>query len=173
MPNMDAPLPAWSVVYGTLVFAHIVNEWGFYWTHRLFHHRAIYKYFHKQHHTYVASMGIAAEYAHPLEVVVSNQIPTVLGCILLGAHPVVFIVWIGCRLEQTYEAHSGYSFKGTWLHHIGLTNSSAAAYHDFHHSGNRGNFGIEYLDYFCGTMDAWIKEGGEDGYIAKKMKRTS
>ena len=80
----------------------------------------------------------------------------------------VWFLWLAWRLEQTYEAHSGYCFYGTWLHSIGLTNSEAAAYHDYHHTGNRGNFGASYLDWMHGTMDSWLAEGGIEGYIAKK-----
>ena len=38
------------------------------------------------------------------------------------------------RLQQTYEVHSGYCFRGSLLYKIGLTNSDGAAYHDFHHT---------------------------------------
>ena len=40
--------------------------------------------------------------------------------------------------------------------------------HDYHHTGNRGNFGAPYLDWLHGTMDSWLAEGGIEGYIAKK-----
>ena len=56
----------------------------------------------------------------------------------MGAHPLVFLVWLAWRLEETLEAHSGYCFAGSWLHKIGLTNSDQAAYHDHHHVVNRG-----------------------------------
>lgn len=172
MPALDSALPAFHVVWGHFIAAHLANEWGFYWSHRAFHHRSIYKYVHKQHHTYVGTVGVAAEYAHPLEGLLSNQLPTLGGCVFSGAHPIIYLVWLASRLQQTYEGHSGYCFKGSLLQQIGLTNSSAAAYHDHHHTGNRGNFGSEYLDYFCGTMDAWVQDGGEDGYLAKKKKTT-
>ena len=47
------------------------------------------------------------------------------------------------------------------------TNADAAAYHDFHHSGNRGNFGALWCDWSFGTMDAYVALGGMDGYIAQ------
>jgi hypothetical protein len=67
---------------------------------------------------------------------------------------------------------SGYSFVGTWAHtYLGLTHGSHAAYHDFHHTGNRGNFGgPEYLDYFGGTLQPWMDIGGVEGYLAQKEK---
>jgi len=88
------------------------------------------------HHSYKGTIGFAAEYAHPLEDVLSGIIPTTIVCALGGAHFLVWFVWIGVRLEKAYETHSGYCFYGTWLHYIGLTNSEGTAYHDYHHTQN-------------------------------------
>ena len=47
----------------------LIEDTGFYWLHRLLHHKAIYKHIHKVHHQYKdATIGIASEYAHPVEV---------------------------------------------------------------------------------------------------------
>lgn len=50
-------------------------------------------------------------------------------------------IWLFIRLKQTYEAHSGYAFKGTWYAATGLAHVDAACFHDYHHTINRGNFG--------------------------------
>ena len=85
----------------------------------------------------------------------------------------IWFVWIGVRLEEAYEGHSGYCFYGSWLHSIGLTNSEKAAYHDYHHTENHGNFGgPEYLDHLCGTHDGWLAQGGLEGYIARKHDKS-
>lgn len=165
MPSLDSELPDFSTMFGYFALSHLVNDVGFYWSHRLVHHPSLYSWIHKQHHTYTGSMGIAAEYASPLEQIFSNQLPTVGGCLFFGAHPLVFWIWLSARLQQTYEGHSGYCFAGTMLHKIGMTNSEAAAYHDYHHSGNRGNFGARWLDWTFGTMDAWVDLGETEGYI--------
>jgi sterol desaturase/sphingolipid hydroxylase (fatty acid hydroxylase superfamily) len=165
MPSLTAPLPSFRKSCEGYALAVFINDVGFYWSHRLVHAKPLYARIHKQHHTYTGTIGFAAEYASPPEQIVSNQLPTVGGCLFFGAHPLVFLIWLACRLQQTYEAHSGYCFYGSWLHKIGLTNSDAAAYHDYHHSGNRGNFGAVWLDWLCGTMDAWLQLGGTEGYI--------
>ena len=165
MPSFTTPLPPLQKVVCGYALAVFVNDVGFYWSHRLVHAKPLYFRIHKQHHTYTGTIGFAAEYASPPEQIVSNQLPTVGGCLFFGAHPLVFLIWVGCRLQQTYEAHSGYCFYGSYLHKIGLTNSESSAYHDYHHSGNRGNFGALWLDWLCGTMDAWLELGGTEGYI--------
>ena len=170
MPTMDAALPPASALFQFFIGCYICNDVGFYFSHRAFHGKSIYKHIHKQHHNYVGTIGFAAEYAHPVETIVSNQLPTIAGCFFFGAHLWVFWFWLGVRLQQTYEGHSGYAFVGSWPHKIGLTNGSGAVWHDFHHTGNRGNFGAAYLDYLCGTMDAFVALGGEAGYIAQKRR---
>lgn len=167
-PAMDAPLPSFTKLFFFFLIAKVANEWGFYWAHRAFHSKAIYARVHKQHHQYKGTIGFAAEYAHPLEQALANQGPTALGCILSGSHIYVWLFWLTTRLLETYETHSGYCFYGTWLHRIGLTYADQAAFHDFHHTGNQGCFAAEYLDHLFGTMDAWLKIGGIEGYLAKK-----
>lgn len=170
MPSLLTALPSWPQLFLNFALANTFNDFFFYWSHRIFHCRAMYARVHKQHHTYNGSIGIAAEYASPLEQVFANQLPTVGGCLFFGAHPLVLFIWLVTRLQKTYESHSGYCFYGSLLHRIGLTSSESAAYHDFHHSGNRGNFGAAYMDWAFGTMDAWLELGGTKGYIEKCKK---
>jgi len=164
MPDFAAPLPSFLSLCGMYMGCIAFNDWGFYWSHRAVHSKFLYKTIHKQHHSYIGTIGFAAEEAHPVEQIVSNIGPTIGGCLFFGRPLLVFWLWLGCRLQQTYEGHSGYSFADTWLHRLGFTNADAAAYHDFHHVMNRGNFGAEYLDWTFGTMDAYLALGGTEGY---------
>lgn len=41
-----------------------------YVAHRIMHHRLLYKHVHKIHHEFSAPFGLAAEYAHPIEIFV-------------------------------------------------------------------------------------------------------
>ena len=165
LTSLVAPIPAFLPMAKSFLIASVFNEVGFYFTHRLVHSPMLYAKIHKQHHTYSGTIGFAAEYAHPIEQIFSNQLPTIGGILFFGAHPLVFYVWLFTRLQQTYEGHSGYCFYDTWLYKLGLTNADNAAYHDFHHSGNRGNFGALYLDWAFGTYDAWVDMGGTPGYL--------
>eukprot|EP00730_Choanoeca_flexa_P014556 TRINITY_DN6406_c0_g1_i2.p1 TRINITY_DN6406_c0_g1~~TRINITY_DN6406_c0_g1_i2.p1 ORF type:complete len:341 (+),score=45.10 TRINITY_DN6406_c0_g1_i2:90-1025(+) len=153
---MNMNVNSLAVVAMQLVVSILINDALFYWSHRLLHHKLLYKRFHKQHHEYNGTIGIAAEYASPLEQLLSNQGPTILGPILTGMHLHVWMVYLAWRLWRTYETHSGLSFRNTWLGRLGLLHGHGALYHDFHHTNNRGNYGgpaNAFWDVLCGTMD--------------------
>lgn len=169
-PSALVPLPPFPTLVFYFWICFIVNDFGFYWAHRTVHSKSLYATIHKQHHSYIGSVGFAAEFAHPVEQVFANQLPTIGGALLGGMHFCIFFTWLAARMEETYEAHSGYCFYNTWPHkYLGLTNAEHTAYHDFHHTSNTGNFGgCDYLDHIFGTQDSWLAVGGIEGYIAKK-----
>ena len=156
MPPLAASLPSCWAMMGIFAFARFFNEVAFYFGHLLLHQKPFYRWIHRKHHLYRSSIGIAAEHANPVEQVLSNQLPTVGGCILVGAHPLVFWVWLACRLQETYEAHSGYCFAGSVAHRFGLTNSEASRLHYVHHSANNGNLGAYWLDWLFGTLSPTV-----------------
>jgi sterol desaturase/sphingolipid hydroxylase (fatty acid hydroxylase superfamily) len=51
----------------------------------------------------------ATEFAHPVEDVLVNMLGTILGPLLLGAHPLVFIAYVELKSYQSMEAHSGFN----------------------------------------------------------------
>lgn len=94
MHPLDAQLPSVQNIFFTFCLAYLVNCFGFYWAHRTFHAKALYAYFHKQHHEFSGSIGIAAEHAHPVEQVFANMLPTLGGVVFRGTHPLIFCVWL-------------------------------------------------------------------------------
>ena len=61
------------------IFFVIIEEIGFYYSHRLFHTPLLYKWIHKKHHDWIAPIGCACIYAHPIEHLCSNLLPLVAG----------------------------------------------------------------------------------------------
>merc|ERR1711916_22844 len=116
-----------------LCFTALVNDLMFYSFHVMLHHRWFYKRIHAQHHEYKASTGFAAEYAHPVESLLGNQLPTIMVPLLAGMNFQLLLMWIFCRLVRTHVTHSGYK--------IPLLMPGNAIHHDIHHTSNIGNLG--------------------------------
>lgn len=181
--EMDAPLPTYGVMLKTLAVFILSNEFLFYWVHRVLHSKLLYKHIHKKHHEFSASVGYAAEYAHPLEGAVANQFCTLWGLFVYPlvfrsrCHPMAFFVSLGQRLQEAYHGHSGYCFsissneKQSWLSSIFFGMNRQTAHHDFHHTHNQGNFGSLFFDWMFGTMDHYQNLNGYEGYW--KMSQTT
>eukprot|EP00127_Corallochytrium_limacisporum_P003302 Clim_evm151s147 gene=Clim_evmTU151s147 len=164
MPAYNDPLPDFFMTWGHFAGALQFNDFFFYTTHRLMHEiNFLYKHVHKIHHQYIGTIGFAAEHNHILENVFAAQFPTLGYCILFCVHPLIFQMWLTWRLEETYESHSGYCFLNTTLGDMGLLHGFKAAFHDYHHTRNKGNFGGPQYDELFGTQDWWLTQGGVQG----------
>eukprot|EP00051_Salpingoeca_urceolata_P006017 m.79964 g.79964 ORF g.79964 m.79964 type:complete len:320 (+) comp14646_c0_seq2:350-1309(+) len=150
-------LPSAATVFWQFSVCDLINITGFYWSHRLLHYKPLYIRFHKQHHEYTGPVSLSAEYAHPIEQVLANALPTIGGALFFGFHYSVWWVWLFVRLYNTYVNHSGFYFRGTWLDKIGLGFAEPSMHHDFHHSHNQGNYGTEIWDWIGGTMQPYEK----------------
>ena len=56
---MSGPWPAIPIIIKQLLVCLFLEDFLFYWIHRLLHHRLIYKYVHKRHHEFKQNVGIA------------------------------------------------------------------------------------------------------------------
>lgn len=130
----------------------VVEDALFYTSHCTLHaFPFLYKHIHKVHHTWHYSIGISAEYAHPIEFLLGNALPFSAGPLLLGAHLFTWWAWAFVRIWHTVEGHSGYDIP--WSPFKLLPWGGVATEHDVHHSINTGNFGsfFAYLDRWMGT----------------------
>lgn len=57
-------VPSFTTLMFQIIVMGVVYEFGFYYSHRLSHHRLIYKYVHKIHHEWTAPVSTMAVYAH-------------------------------------------------------------------------------------------------------------
>lgn len=129
----------------------LIEDTGFYWTHRLLHQPFLYKFIHKFHHRYKQPIGLAAEYTHPLEYLFANSIPQFLGPLLFRCHIVTFWVWLAIRITEAVDGHSGYDFWFVPFRYFPFRPGTQV--HDYHHSHNVGNYGsfFTFWDWICGT----------------------
>ncbi|TFY58560.1 hypothetical protein EVG20_g8104 [Dentipellis fragilis] len=120
----------------------------------------LYKHIHKIHHKYSAPFGLAAEYAHPAEVMILGT-GTIAGPLLYcyftrDLHIVTVYLWITLRLFQAVDAHSGYDFPWSLQHLVPFW--SGAEHHDFHHMAFVNNFSTSFRwwDRVLGTDDKYL-----------------
>lgn len=120
-----------SVLFELAVFL-LVEEIGFYYSHRFLHSKFIYKYIHKQHHEWTSPIAVTALYANPIEHVFSNIFPPFLGVFIMGSHITTSWLWFTLAILNTLNSHSGY--------HLPFLPSPEA--HDFHHLKFNQCFGV-------------------------------
>ncbi|KAI0288729.1 hypothetical protein BC826DRAFT_1107481 [Russula brevipes] len=142
-----------------LAFFFFFEDMFHYFSHQLLHTPLLYKHIHKLHHKYSAPFGLAAEYAHPLEVMILGT-GTIFGPLLYcwfkpNLHIVTVYIWITLRLFQAIDAHSGYDFPWSLQHIVPFW--SGAEHHDFHHMAFVNNFSTSFRwwDRILGTDDKY------------------
>ncbi|XP_055683030.1 fatty acid hydroxylase domain-containing protein 2 [Lutzomyia longipalpis] len=140
VPNRELPTFHWVLL--ELAVCILVEEIGFYYSHRFLHNKHIYKFIHKQHHEWTAPISVTAVYCHPIEHIFSNLLPPFLGVLIMGSHVATAWLWFSLAILSTLNAHSGY--------HLPFFPSPEA--HDFHHLKFNNCFGVlGVLDRLHGT----------------------
>eukprot|EP00013_Stygamoeba_regulata_P020489 CAMPEP_0177658798 /NCGR_PEP_ID=MMETSP0447-20121125/17059_1 /TAXON_ID=0 /ORGANISM="Stygamoeba regulata, Strain BSH-02190019" /LENGTH=259 /DNA_ID=CAMNT_0019163541 /DNA_START=88 /DNA_END=864 /DNA_ORIENTATION=- len=144
-------LPSFSTAALHVFGCMVMEDCLFYWAHRTLHHPRIYKYIHKKHHEFKVTIGLASEYAHPVEVFFANLIPTLSGAMVFNVHITTLWVWLIIRVWETIDAHCGYALPFSPWNMLPFQGGSER--HDYHHSHNMGSFGSYFniWDRVCGT----------------------
>jgi sterol desaturase/sphingolipid hydroxylase (fatty acid hydroxylase superfamily) len=136
-------LPSFREVAADFVIGLAVRELLFYYTHRLFHHPALYVRVHKRHNEFAAPVAFAAQHATFTEHVFANTLPVVVAHMTRHTHIVSFWCFMGWETLQSALDHSGFDFGVLWRQQ---------QRHDRHHElfgGNYGSLGV--LDWVHGT----------------------
>jgi sterol desaturase/sphingolipid hydroxylase (fatty acid hydroxylase superfamily) len=131
--------------------------------------------FHKEHHAFNTTTGIAAEHHHILDSL-ANALPTFIPPILLGMHPFILCIHMALRTWESVDTHTGYAFPWTPFRYLpGMAYQQE--YHCFHHHTNIGAYSILLFDHFLGTDSAYLKKTQQNflgavtyGWFGEKSK---
>jgi len=155
IPYDYSTIPPWWDLAWRMVVCFICEDTWNYFLHRALHHKSIYRYIHKVHHTYTSPFALEAELAHPLETVILGTgffVP-----FFLCNHLLWVWVWLTVRLVETFDIHSGYDIPYNPLKLI--PGYAGARHHDFHHAHFNGNYASTFIwwDWLLGTDLAYNK----------------
>jgi plant 4alpha-monomethylsterol monooxygenase len=153
---------SWKNICRDLIVSLIINDTIFYWGHRALHIPFLYKSIHKQHHQFKQPIPQASEWAHPVEDIIANIIPSLTGCFIMGSHLYVLLFWLFLRMWKSLDAHCGYNlpFPLSIWNGPGMLGCNM---HDFHHESKEGMnscFGAMsiFWDWICGTDRAFYEK---------------
>jgi len=139
-----------EILFQMICFA-VIEDFLFYWTHRLMHWGIFYRYIHKIHHEFKATISLSSEYAHPIEMLFSNILPSFVGPILFKSHVVTLWLFLSLRVTESQFTHSGYKLPFSPFHMFFFQGGEER--HDFHHTQNMGSYGswFSFWDWAMGT----------------------
>lgn len=132
----------------------VLQDTYFYWSHRMMHHRTLFKSFHLIHHKSTNPSPWASYAFHPLEGIVEACVifPIVL---LIPFHRSALIVFLTITIIHNVYVHLGYEIlpKRFHLHPIGRWINTSVN-HNMHHRDFNSNYGLYFLfwDRWLGTL---------------------
>jgi sterol desaturase/sphingolipid hydroxylase (fatty acid hydroxylase superfamily) len=144
----------WFYFFAVFPIMMFIHDTYFYWTHRLMHHKRLFKLFHLVHHKSTNPSPWAAYAFHPLEAVVEVGVFLVfLYCVPM--HRLHFFIFFLFSIAYNIYGHLGFELYpknfnkskiGKWI------NTSVS--HNQHHQFFKGNYGLYLLfgDRVMGTI---------------------
>lgn len=131
----------------------VVHDTWFYWTHRLMHHRSIFRYVHAIHHRSVNPSPWAAFAFHPIEAVIEAAFLPLVFALFQIQFP-AFLAFMTWMILFNVMGHLGYEvFSRRWFFtRLGRWQNSGT-HHNMHHQLSRCNYGLyfNFWDRMLGT----------------------
>ena len=135
---------SWSWFLASIALMVVVHDTYFYWTHRLMHHRLLFRNFHRTHHLSMSPTPWAAYAFSPAEALVQAGIaPLIL--FTIPAHPGAFAIFMIWQITFNVLGHCGYEVLPRWFLRTPagwILNS--VTHHGLHHEKFRSNFSLYF-----------------------------
>ncbi len=144
----------WLYFFLAFPLMFLIHDTYFYWTHRLMHHKKLFKTFHLVHHKSTNPSPWAAYAFHPLEAVVEAGIFVVF-LYTIPIHPLHLFIFFFLMIVYNVYGHLGYELypKGFHKNSFGKWINTSVS-HNQHHQYFMGNYGLYFTfwDRMMGTM---------------------
>lgn len=144
----------WVYYFLAYPLMFIMHDTYFYFTHRLMHHKRLFKWFHLVHHQSTNPSPWAAYAFHPLEAVVETGIVVVF-MFTIPMHVTHIMIFFLMMIVYNVYGHLGYELypKGFSRNIIGKWINTSIN-HNQHHQYFKGNYGLYFLfwDRMLGTI---------------------
>lgn len=146
----------WAWFFASIGIAIVVHDTWFYWTHRLMHHRRLFKLFHRVHHESTNPTPWAAYCFSPLEAAAQACIFPLLA-FTVPMHPLAFFAFMIWQIVFNVIGHTGFEYFPKWMMRSWLGKIlNTPTNHVQHHEKMRGNYGLYFnvWDRLMGTNHA-------------------
>lgn len=151
---------SWWYIPISIIIILLLHDTYYYWLHRLFHKRSVYKSVHKVHHESIETSAFTSFSFHPFESLFQAVIIPVLMLFI----PLHVYAFIGLLIFMTISAvinHLGVEIYpsgifGNWFAKWFI----GATHHDHHHRNFRVNYGLYFTfwDRMMGTEIADMRD---------------
>lgn len=142
---------SWSWFLASIGLTILLHDTWFYWTHRLMHHRRLFRLFHRTHHLSTNPTPWAAFAFSPVEAVVQAAIFP-LAVTLIPIHPLAFGAFMVWQMLFNVVGHTGYEFHPARFIRSPLRFIlNTPTNHAMHHEKPRGNYGL-YFNFWDRVM---------------------
>ncbi|HEY1018264.1 MAG TPA: sterol desaturase family protein [Sediminibacterium sp.] len=159
----------WTYYFMVYPLMFLMHDTYFYFSHRLMHHKALFKWFHLVHHKSTNPSPWAAYAFHPLEAVVEVGI-VIIFLFTIPIHKSHLLIFFLMMIIYNVYGHLGYelypkgfskSTVGRWI--------NTSVNHNQHHQYFTGNYGLYFL--FWDRIFGTVREDYDAKYEEVKMRQ--
>jgi lathosterol oxidase len=153
----DAGRFGWAWLPASAVLVFFAIDAGLYYSHRLLHHRRLFRYVHRWHHRFVAPIIFTTTAMHPVEFLIFFT-ALLLPALIIPVHVGVYLALIGYTYLIGMIDHAGVRLG------VPLPFHGDNRFHDDHHLCFHCNYGhhTALFDRLHGTNRRADRKYGED-----------
>lgn len=137
---------------GSFVLTLVFHDFYFYWTHRLMHHKRVFRHVHRVHHQSTNPSPWAAYAFHPWEALIQAMVLPMM-VFIFPLHSLTIFLFLAYMIIRNVIGHLGFEiFPKGFTRNKWLNWTTAVTHHNLHHERFNSNYGL----YFS-WWDRWMK----------------